>query len=147
VPSTPAERVLLTIGNALRPLEFAIVENQKYRIEKIVEEGHLRGHWRDMAKDFCSTAGDKMLVGVYRTSSYVPPQIFYAHKEHAQEAAIIAIADSILQSHRGFPMLIDLADSVCHSIFGVEGFRSTIKEAYARRGSALEYFNERETRG
>ena len=33
-------------------------------------------------------------------------------------AARIAVADSVLQQERGFPLLIDLADRVCRSIYG-----------------------------
>jgi len=86
------------------------------------------------------------VVGVFRASKDVPPQVFYAHAEHAQEAALIALADSVLQAHRGFPLLIDLADTVCRSTFGVEGFVSTVQSAYARRGTPLGFLPERDTR-
>lgn len=146
VPSAPGERVLLTIGNALRPLEFAVVETSERRMYPIIYEGHLRGRYRERAEEFYKEAAPKILVGVYRTSGDVPPQIFYAHADLVQEAALIAMADSVLQSHRGFPMLIDLADTVCSSTFGAEAFNSTVQSAYAKRGSALRYFGERETR-
>lgn len=146
VPSTPSERVLLTIGNALRPLEFAVVETSERRMYPIIHEGHLRGSYRERAEDFYKEAAPKILVGVYRTSGDVPPQIFYAHADWVQEAALIAMADSVLQSHRGFPMLIDLADTVCQSTFGAEVFNSTVQSAYAQQGGALRYFGERKTR-
>src|SRR5690606_8683734 len=43
VASEPADRVLLTIGQALRPLEYAIVSTLKEQINQIVERGHYRG--------------------------------------------------------------------------------------------------------
>lgn len=146
VPSAPGERVLMTIGNALRPLEFAVVETSERRILPIIDRGHLRGAHREAAFDFYQDAAQKILVGIYRTFAEVPPQIFYAHKDYTQEAALIAMADSILQSHRGFPTLIDLANSLCESVFGAEGFNSTVHAAYAKRGSALRFLGERETR-
>jgi hypothetical protein len=88
----------------------------------------------------------KILVGVFRTSKEVPPQVFYAHADHVQEAALIAMADSILQAHRGFPMLIDLADHICTSTFGNDVFNSTVQSAYAQAGDPLRYLSERETR-
>ncbi len=146
VPSAPGERVLLTIGNALRPLEFAVVENSERRMYPIIHDGHLRGHFRERAVEFYRNAAPKILIGVYRTSGDVPPQVFYAHEDFAQEAALIAMADSVLQSHRGFPMLIDLADTVCRSTFGAEAFRSTVQSVYAARANPLRYLSERATR-
>lgn len=146
IPSAPGERVLLTIGNALRPLEFAVVETAERRMYPIIHEGHLRSPYRERAEEFYNEAAPKILTGVYRTSAEVPPQIFYAHVDFVQEAALIAMADSVLQAHRGFPMLIDLADTVCHSTFGAEAFNATVRSAYAQRGNALRYLGERETR-
>jgi hypothetical protein len=147
IPSAPGERMLLTIGNALRPLEYSIVDDSKQRMERIVEQGHLRGAYRKRAENFCAATAAEVLVGVYRMSHDVPPQIFYAHKDFVHEAALIAMADSIIQSHRGFPMLIDLAHSVCQSTFGADTFNSTVQSTYARRGKALPFLSERDTRG
>ena len=146
IPSAPGERMLLTIGNALRPLEYAVVDDSKQRMERIIEQGHLRGAHRKRAENFCAATASNILVGVYRTSSDVPPQLFYAHKDFVHEAALIAMADSVIQSHRGFPMLIDLAHSVCQSTFGANAFSSTVQSVYARRGKALPFLGERETR-
>jgi hypothetical protein len=146
IPSAPGERVLLTIGNALRPMEFAIVENSERRIWPIITQGHLRGRHLKRAKEFAAEVAPKILVGVFRTSRDVPPQVFYAHSDHAHEAALVAMSDSILQAHRGFPMLIDLADTVCRSTFGSDSFNSTVQAAYAQAGDPLRYLGERETR-
>jgi hypothetical protein len=146
VPSAPGERMLLTIGNALRPLEFAVVDTEEQRMYPIIEQGHLRGPYRERAEEFYHQAAPKILTGVYRVSTEVPPQIFYAHADFVQEAALIAMADSVLQAHRGFPMLIDLADAVCRSTFAAEAFNSTIRSAYAQHGNPFRYLAERETR-
>jgi hypothetical protein len=145
VPSAPGERVLLTIGNALRPLEFAVVATAEDRMDPIISKGHLRGKHLEAAQEFFRMVAPKILVGVYRTSSFVPPQVFYAHPDHIEEAAMIAMADSVLQAHRGFPILIDIADTVCRSTFGTD-FTSTVQAAYAASGSPLNYLPERHTR-
>ena len=75
-----------------------------------------------------------------------PPYLFYAHVEHAEMAAHIAMADSLLQEHRGFPMLIDLADTVCSATFGVDHLLSSVQTAYADAGEPFRYLGERETR-
>jgi hypothetical protein len=147
IPSAPGERLLLTIGQALHPFEFAIVESSERRLDQILNKGHLRGEHRVRAEDFTREAGPKIVVGVYRTFSECPPQVFYAHADHAQEAALIAMADSMLQPQRAFPTLIDLADTVCSSLFGVEGFNSSIQAAYTKHGHPLRFLSERDTRG
>jgi hypothetical protein len=72
--------------------------------------------------------------------------MFYAHVDHAEMAARIAMADSVLQEHRGFPMLIDLADTVCATNFGTESLLPSVQAAYAQAGEPFRYFGERETR-
>lgn len=146
VPSAPGERGLLTIGNALRPLEFAIVDTAETRMYPIIFEGHLRGKHRTRAERFYRDVAPNIVAGVFRTSRMVPAQVFYAHKDHAEEAALVAMADSVLQAHRGFPILIDIADNVCRSTFGTDVFTSTIQSTYAANGDPLAYLGERETR-
>ncbi|HEY0429481.1 MAG TPA: hypothetical protein VGC76_17005 [Pyrinomonadaceae bacterium] len=148
VPSAPRKRHLIMIGNALRPLEFAIIQTLKPEIEKMIENGGYReesGVLREM-RNFRDEVAPQIVVGLYRASAMAPPYLFYAHKDYAQIAARIALADSILQEHRGFPMLIDLADTVCSATFGVDSFMSSVQTAYADAGQPFRYFAERETR-
>jgi hypothetical protein len=141
VTSAPGEQGLLSIGYALGPLQYAVIETSVYRIGRIIEQGHLRGSYRDRAMDFYNDVAPQILVGVYRISDELPPQVFYAHKDCIHEAALIAMADSVLQAHRGFPMLLDLASRMCRSTFGEEGFVAAIRSAYAQRGR-LRYLSE-----
>jgi hypothetical protein len=83
---------------------------------------------------------------MYRASKLSPAQTFYAHVDHAHEAALIAMADSVLQEHRGFPMLIDLADGVCRASFGATTFAVSTQLAYAHAGEPFRYLGERRTR-
>lgn len=149
VPSATAARHLLTIGGALRPLEYAIVDTQRDTLSRIAA-GHYRGQeWQGLQQDvnqFVDDCGDKILVGLYRASLHAPPQLFYAHVEHVHEAALIAMADSLLQEHRGFPMLIDLAHGLCSTTFGAEAFATLAQVAYADAGEPFRYFGERQTR-
>jgi hypothetical protein len=137
------EGVLLTIGSTLHPLEYAVVETSAPRMERIIYEGHLRGSYREKAMDLYKEVAPQILVGVYRTSNEAPPRVFYAHREFVHEAALIAIADSVLQAQSGFPVLLDLANRVCRSTFGEEGFISAVRSAYAQRGS-FRYLSELE---
>ena len=55
----------------------------------------------------------------------------------------IAVADSVLQEERGFPLLIDLADHVCRSVFGGGSLRDMTDAAYAASGVPWRYLSER----
>ncbi|MBI4336489.1 MAG: hypothetical protein HY683_01470 [Chloroflexi bacterium] len=148
VPSAPSDRMLLTIGNALRPLEYAIVDTMEDNLSRIAA-GHYRGPWmrlKPRLDRFIKEAGPKIVVGLYRATPMGPAQVFYAHADHAHEAAHIALADSTLQEHRGFPMLVTLADTVCTALFGTESLVPHVQVAYADAGAALRYQTERQSR-
>lgn len=148
VPSS-ANRFYLTIGDALRPLEYAIVDSNEDVITRIVDLGHYRGAWADMiprVRRFAQEAGSKIAVGVFRASAMAPAQVFYAHVDHVHEAALIALADSTLQEHRGFPMLIDLAHTVCSATFGGTAIAELTKLAYVEAGAPYRYLTERQSR-
>jgi hypothetical protein len=148
VPSAPRLRALLTIGGALRPLEFAVVHKLRSYIEDIVERGHLRDRRLQRAREFVDAAGEEVVVGVYRASMHAPPYVFYApaDPELCAQAAAIVMADAALQEHRGFPLLLDMADQVCRASFGRQEFLGTIGAAYAAQDRAFSQLSERETR-
>lgn len=160
VASEPNDRVSLTIGQALRPLEFAIVGTLEERIRRIILEGHSPGvsvtvdrHWdgEELTPDewlrrFLRVVGPQVVYGVYRATHLAPPQMFYAHRDHADLAANIAIADSLLQVHRGFPLLIDIADRVCRSVFGSDTMTGPVNDAYVGANAPWRYQSERATR-
>ncbi|HEY8447893.1 MAG TPA: hypothetical protein VIL01_12375 [Thermomicrobiales bacterium] len=146
VPSAPKEGGLLTIGHALQPLEYAVIDSAAQRLRDIVDRYHYdRTHFL-RARDFVEEIGPQVLIGVYRISTLGPPRLFYAHRDHVHEAALIAMADSALQEHRAFPTLIDLADTVCRTIFGPADFHDSVHLAYLDAGHPYSYLGERETR-
>ncbi len=148
VPSAPLNRHWLTIGNALRPLEFVIIQTLKPEIEQMIKNGGYRegsGVKQEMEK-FRDEVAPEIVIGLYRAWEAAPPYLFYAHKDNAEMAAHIALADSLLQEHRGFPLLIDLADTVCRTTFGADSFTSAVRMAYANAGQPFRYLGERETR-
>jgi hypothetical protein len=149
VPSAVTGRVLPTLGHALDALEYLVVETMENAVKTIVKQGHYTGQWRKYKKqleDFAETCGRNTVRGIYRVSRWAPPQIFYAHKDHVHEAALIAMADSVLQQYRGFPMLINLADQTCTASFGSDVFNSSTQLAYANSGSPYCFMPERSTR-
>jgi hypothetical protein len=148
VPSAPRKRHWLTIGNALNPMEFAIIQTLEPEIQNMIDNGGYRTESGVLPamKKFCKEVAPKIVVGLYRVWEAAPPFLFYSHIDQAEMAAHIAMADSILQEHRGFPMLIDLADTVCRSTFGGDTFNASVQTAYADAGQPFRYLGERETR-
>ena len=160
VPSEPSDHLLLTIGDALQPLEYAIVYPLSDQIARYLESaeyglqtssdttaGGRRWSPREWVARFRDVVAAQVAVGVYRASEVAPARVFYAHVEHAHEAALIALADSLLQPHRGFPMLIDVAHHVCSATLGPDTLAGPIQLAYTRAGAPLRYLGERMTRG
>ena len=149
VPSAPSNRLLLTLGNALYPLEYALVDTPTRRLRDFVENNLPQSKYiypREEARQFVEEVGPQLVIGVYRASGAAPPYMFYAHRDHAHEAAMIVMADSAMQEHRGFPMLIDLADAVCRGTFGPDTFSAAVREAYVEAGVPFRYLGEREMR-
>jgi hypothetical protein len=147
VTSAPADRVLLTLGDALYPLEFALVGTALQSLHDTVDR-HLwaKKSLKQEVLQFVEELGPEIVIGLYRASPQAPVRLFYAHREFARQAALIVMADSILQEHRGFPLLIDLADTVCRVTFGAETFKTMVQEAYTEAGEPFRYLGERETR-
>lgn len=146
VPSTPAERLWLTLGTALESLEYAVLETLEDRLIAMVERGHRAGANMAQALTIARELGPTLVMGIYRASRHAPGQLFYAHAEHVHEAALIAMADSVLMEHRGFPLLIDLADYICTAHFSAGAFAAGVEAAYAAAGAPYRYAHERRTR-
>jgi len=146
VPSAPSDRFLVTIGHALHPLEFAVVDTAKQAMLAMVGPGHYTRTQRRQVEEFCDEVGDQLVRGVYRASSAAQPYLFYSHVDHVHEAALLAMADSVLQEHRGFPMLIDLADMICRTTFGNDIFTHAVQAAYVNAGAPYRFLPERQGR-
>jgi hypothetical protein len=158
VASEPRERVLLSIGQALLPGHYAIIQTLDEQISgwfhqrrfnadadrKLNWDGELipSAAW---IPEFLRRVASQVVIGVYRTSSVAPAHLFYAHVDHAHVAAHIAMADSLFEEHRGFPLLIRLADHVCTAIFG-GSLDYLTQTAYASAGVPWRYTTERTTR-
>lgn len=151
VNSEPSDQLLLTIGNALDPLEFAIIGTLEDALGDAMLFKLADSQWGHKAANkiihgCIREIRSQIVVGVYRATIYSPPRVFYAHRDFACEAAAIAVADSVLQAHRGFPMLIDLADIVCGNSFDSGTLTGIVHDAYAAAGEPTRYLGERETR-
>jgi hypothetical protein len=159
VASEGGDRGLLTIGDALYPLEYAIVCTLEERLAPFLEQWRCWGpvtvdlHWdgrrltpEQWVQRFRDEVASRVVVGLYRATLLAPAQLFYAHVEHADVAARVALADSVLQEQRGFPLLIDHADQVCRSVYGGGSLSDLAAVAYAAAGVPFRYVSERASR-
>ncbi len=134
VPRRGQDGFLLTIGRALLPLEYAVIDTISDQIEAVERTGHYDGNQREVIARFRRDVGDAVVRGVFRPSSMGPPQVFYAHRDHVHGASLIALADSVLQEQRSYPILLDLARTVCETTFGIDSFAPQLRVAYTDAG-------------
>ncbi len=159
VASEPGDLGLLTIGQGLHPLEFAIVCTLRDRLEYALSQMSFSDRvsvdatWdgetlttEQWVQRFRDEIAPHVVVGVYRATRLAPAQLFYAHEDHFDVAARIALADSVLQEERGFPLLIELADRVCRDVYGGSTLKEMASAAYAAAGVPFRYQSERATR-
>lgn len=149
VSSETSEQHIKTIGDALEPCEYAVISDARpYRAR--ISRGHFRGEWEDtMASElrpFLDDVEEQVVVGAYRATPYAPAQIFYAHRDYVHEAARIAIADSVHLDHRGFPMLIEMADNICRTYFGAQSLERPAYAAFGGTDAPFRHLGERSTR-
>lgn len=135
VPKRAQDGALLTIGQALAPLEYAVIDTIGDQIEAIERTGHYDDYQREVIARFRQDVGEVVVRGVFRASSMGPPQVFYAHRDHVHGAALIALADSVLQEQRSYPILLDLARTVCETTFGIDSFAPQLRVAYTDVGA------------
>jgi hypothetical protein len=160
IASEPGNRALVMIGQALHPLEYAVVGTLAERLTRVwIEESRFSptvyagADWDgeyltppQWLRRFRDRVAPQVVYGFYRATALAPPQLFYAHVDHADLAARVALADSALQELRGFPLLIDVADDVCRSVYGGATLRDLAVNAYAAVGAPWRYLSERSTR-
>ena len=130
---------LLTIGRALGPLEYAVVDTIEEGLESVEQTRSLNDERRRLIAGFRGDVGDVVVRGVFRASRIGPPQVFYGHRDHVHGAAMIALADSVLQEQRSYPVLLDLARTVCETTFGVDSFAPQLRGGVHGRGGAVEF--------
>jgi hypothetical protein len=149
VPSDTNDDEVKTIGDALEPLGYAVVKDCE-RYWGRIAEGHFRGEWERVMRrglsEFMAKAQHEVLIGTYRASAFAPAQVFYAHRDFVHEAARIAIADSVMLDHRGFPMLIEMADNMCRTYFGAQTLERPVLASFAEAEAPYRHLDERSTR-
>ena len=78
------------------------------------------GLFNQFVKDYC----DNIRIGVFRSG--FKPYVFEAHKDVFDEAAALVMKDAENQPMRGFPLLIDYADTICSGLLSGGEFQKQI---------------------
>ena len=136
------ERGLLTVGSALAPLEYVVLDNTLARMRALTDRSHFTHREKGTVDEFVAEVGPEILMGVYRASEIGQPRIFFGHREHIHEAALVAIADSVLHEHRAFPLLLDLAEQVCRGMFPPAEIAGISQYAHIDSGLPLSYLTD-----
>lgn len=106
------------------------------------------GKWRDderaAVETFIKDYASQVSIGVIRIGDR--PYVFHAHKDIFDLAAAIIARDAMFQREKGFPLLIDYADSMCSTYFSASQFNRMVDWQLARAGEYLAESGERKMR-
>ncbi|MCL4829676.1 MAG: hypothetical protein KJZ95_20090 [Caldilinea sp.] len=149
VVSTSRQSDYITLGTALNPGEYLVDEQYTFGDEIADNQDFMSpGRWRerefDHMKDFLRRNASKILVGIIRVGHR--PYIFHAHRDNFELAAAIIARDSLMQREKGFPLLIDYADTLCSEYFPAGDFTQMMRYQLAREGEFLVESDERDLR-
>lgn len=124
---------LLSLGLAMEPREYLRVKSLKTNLDLYLEESGLRGNDRARMAKFNHEYAGEVDVGIYRAGARA--YIFQAHVDHFDEAARIVMRDSMFQSIRSYPLLIDYADALCSRMLSASDFRRQLDFKLAKHGN------------
>lgn len=139
----------LTLGAALEPGEYLVDQSFSLGDEiKANTDFFSEGKWRTLeyerVKEFLEQVGSQIWVGIIKVSER--PYVFHAHKSMFDQAAAIIARDALLQREKGFPLLIDYADTLCSEYFPSGDFTNILSYRMACQGWFLAETSEREMR-
>lgn len=149
VISSSTQDDYMTLGSALEPGEYVVDPSSNFGDELSLNEDFMaQSKWRESelerVTEFFTKYATKILVGIIKVSQR--PYIFHAHRNHFDQVAGIIARDALLQKEKGFPLLIDYADTLCSGYFPAGDFNSLLAYRLAKSGSFLAETSERELR-
>jgi hypothetical protein len=154
IAGEPREALFRTIGQALRPTEYAILGTLDERLDSWLHQERFKvGVSKKLKWDeelitpaqwiprVINEVASKIVVGLFRPTLFAPAQSFYAHVDHSEIAAHIALADGMLKE-QGTSMLIEMAHGVCASVFG-DSLEALTEAAYVAAGAYNRFLGRR----
>lgn len=149
IVSTSRHSDYVTLGTALNPGEYMVDDKYSFGDEVADNQDFMAlGRWREREfermKEFLQRHAAKILIGVIRVGQR--PYVFHAHRDTFDLAAAIIARDALMQREKGFPLLIDYADTLCSEYFPAGDFTQLMRYQLARDGEFLLESNERDMR-
>jgi hypothetical protein len=157
IASEPRDVLLNTFGQALRPMEYAVMGTLDDRLRAWFHQDRFKIGvstmlaWdddtiapADWLRRFVDRVASKVVVGLFRTTLMAPAQVFYAHEDHSEIAAHIAIADSMLQE-QGTPLLLKAANHQCNAVYG-DSLAALVEQGYVAAGAHHRFYSGRSHR-
>jgi hypothetical protein len=154
VAGEPRERLFLSLGRALRPMEYLVIDRLDHRIGAWLHQKRFKigvsarliwdadsitpAEWIPRVIELVAS---KIIVGLFRPTLLAPAQLFFAHEDHSEIAAHIALADGML-NEQGTSLLLEMAQRVCASTFG-DSLEALTESAYAAAGAHERFFGGR----
>lgn len=148
--STSSYHDYLTFGRAIGRGEYLTAPTYTLAHHLQNSSGFLsyRDKWREdewnVVDTFLRDYASKVRIGVIRVAER--PYVFHAHEDMFDLAAAIIAKDAMFQREKGFPLLIDYADSLCSQYFPAGEFKALIEWELAKQGMYLSEAPEQEMR-
>ncbi len=147
--STSRYNDYMTLGTALKSGEYMVDEKFSLGDELADDESFMApGKWRprefEHMENFLRKKASSILTGVIKVGQR--PYMFHAHRDNFDLAAAIIARDALLQPEKGFPLLIDYADTLCSEYFPAGDFKRLMYYQLAREGQFLTETDERDMR-
>jgi hypothetical protein len=140
VISSTTHQDYLTFGRAIEKGQYAMAA--RYSVGHFIGDNKrfmAREHWRpeefDRVSRFLRDYAEQIMIGVIRVSER--PYVFHAHRDNFDLAAAIIARDAMHQREKGFPLLIDYADTLCSRYFSTAEFNNMMEFELARHGEFL----------
>ena len=133
VIATSSELEIISLGLALNSGEYIRLRSYKDDLEDYLPAAHFNTTDEAKFRGFIETHGDILDVGIYKAGQRA--YLFHAHRKRFDEAAAIVMRDSMFQQYRGYPLLIDYADSLCTHMLASSDFRRMVDFGLAREWS------------
>lgn len=139
--STTRDPTFRLIGNALDPGEYIEIHDYYQDLNEFLfgdgsdysVPARFNPEDKETFRLFIEDSKNKYSVGVYKAFNSNRAYVFHSPKANLEKMVHLLYADSSFQPMRGFPLLLDYADSVCSKLLSSEDFKSQIDSKLARR--------------
>jgi len=149
--SDPAFRL---IGNALEPGEYIEIHDYYEELNSFLlgdgDDFSIPARFNPTDKEsfelFINDARNKFSVGIFKGLKSNRAYVFYAPKSNLEVMVSLLFADSAFQPMRGFPLLLDYADTICSKLLSAQDFTRQVEAKLARKKILDFEISEKSTR-